>query len=261
MAKLVISESSRHLTYRYLNLCLECSRFIQRAAGKRTILLLDASGAGYQHVDMDLGRHLYNLMYAYYPENIEKVYVFSLPWLLTGSWAMISSILPEGATRKVQFISNWEEVKDLDLESIPAVFGGFVSYNHDPRRSLGHWKLNISKFVDLIVDEMETISEVRFNPIQVESTHPPAYKLVLKSFAVNSGGGYEDVQQQDEEEFWDCVEYIEDGGHQVSENVKTRPFSVLRFVQRFWQSRWVKAFGSISAFLLVAYFVRSRIRR
>ena len=45
-------------------------------------------------------------------------YVLNVPWILSGSWALISAFLPEDAQRKVTFVSSLDSIEELNLSQI-----------------------------------------------------------------------------------------------------------------------------------------------
>lgn len=89
-------------------------------------LLFDASGAGFGHLDVELGKYLFGIMHNYYPDMIGSAYVFNLPWLLNSSWSIVSSLLSAEARQRVNFVSCASEIDCLAGVStrLPVEFTG-----------------------------------------------------------------------------------------------------------------------------------------
>ena len=122
-----ILHSFFHLVFEFYRMAASSS--VSSAANPKDIgcvLLFNAAGAGYQHLDTEFGQYLFNIMHKFYPGLIRKCHVFSLPWLLNSSWLLVKTFLPAEAVGRVSFVSNIDDVAEdlIDPDTLPSELGG-----------------------------------------------------------------------------------------------------------------------------------------
>jgi len=72
---------------------------------QRTTLVFDCSGAGLKNVDMDIIKFLIHIFENYYPNMLEKILVYDLPWILNPVLTIIKAMLPPPAAKMLHMVT------------------------------------------------------------------------------------------------------------------------------------------------------------
>ena len=72
---------------------------------QRTTLVFDCAGAGLKNVDMDIIKFLIHIFENYYPNMLEKILVYDLPWILNPVLTIIKALLPAPAAKMLQMVT------------------------------------------------------------------------------------------------------------------------------------------------------------
>jgi len=72
---------------------------------QRTTLVFDCAGAGLKNVDMDIIKFLIHIFENYYPNMLEKILVYDLPWILNPVLTIIKALLPPPAAKMLHMVT------------------------------------------------------------------------------------------------------------------------------------------------------------
>ena len=73
--------------------------------GKKITIIFDSEGAGISNFDLEQVKFLIHVLISYYPNFVEKILVFEMPWILNTAWKIIKSILPPPAVARIKFVT------------------------------------------------------------------------------------------------------------------------------------------------------------
>lgn len=89
-------------------------------------LVLDLTGTGLRHVNMEQTHFIITLFKDYFPMGIRYVLVYNQPWILKGVWPMFKLVL--GEYQKLVKFAQGEEIKEyVDEANLPKFLGGTCS--------------------------------------------------------------------------------------------------------------------------------------
>lgn len=80
-------------------------RLDKEEAGKRITIIFDSEGAGVSNFDLEQVKFLIHVLISYYPNFVEKILVFEMPWILNTAWKIIKSLLPPPAVARIKFVT------------------------------------------------------------------------------------------------------------------------------------------------------------
>lgn len=84
--------------------------------------------AGLSNVDMELTKYLIGLFKSYYPNYLNYIIIFEMPWVLNAAFKIIKSWLPAKAVPKIKFI-NKTTLKDyVNPNDAMKCWGGNIDY-------------------------------------------------------------------------------------------------------------------------------------
>nr|XP_034838785.1 LOW QUALITY PROTEIN: motile sperm domain-containing protein 2-like [Maniola hyperantus] len=96
--------------------------------GKKISLFFDMDGCGLNNMDIEIIMYMVTLLKSYYPNMINYVIVFQLPWMLTAGFKIVKGILPAAAVERLRMVSK-DKLKDLVApEQALASWGGKDNY-------------------------------------------------------------------------------------------------------------------------------------
>lgn len=62
---------------------------LQRETGyDKFTLLFDLTGCGYSHIDLNYTRMSLNLLTNYYPNSVNHMIIYNMPWVMSGEWCL-----------------------------------------------------------------------------------------------------------------------------------------------------------------------------
>lgn len=94
----------------------------------RISVFFDMADTGLSNMDMDFTRYLISMFKFYYPDFLNYIFIYELPWVLTAAFKVIKTLLPAKAVAKMKFI-NKSTVKDfIPLEQAQRCWGGTDDY-------------------------------------------------------------------------------------------------------------------------------------
>ncbi|WWC85533.1 uncharacterized protein L201_000397 [Kwoniella dendrophila CBS 6074] len=101
--------------------------------GEGLCVLVDANGAGYRNMEVELLPTLLSVGHNHFPGMIESVYVVNTGWTHRSMWNVVKRILPRSALEKVAFLDDKPSLEAVfDLDKLPQEYGGNNSYTFSP---------------------------------------------------------------------------------------------------------------------------------
>ncbi|XP_043217652.1 motile sperm domain-containing protein 2-like isoform X2 [Amphibalanus amphitrite] len=73
--------------------------------GQRISLILDMGNAGLSNVDIPFIGFLINLFKLYYPDMLNSIIVFEMPWIMNAAWKIIKQMLPPKSHQLIKFVN------------------------------------------------------------------------------------------------------------------------------------------------------------
>lgn len=81
-------------------------------------VLFDMEDTGMSNMDLDYTRYIINLFKLYYPNSLNYILVYELPWVLTATFKIIKGLLPPKAVAALKFVNK----KNLKVTVFAAFF-------------------------------------------------------------------------------------------------------------------------------------------
>jgi len=105
-------------------------RIDRTTGGGKMTLVFDCAGCGLKNMDMELIQYMINVFKDYYPDVLNYILVFEMPWVLNAAWKVIKSWLPAAAVKKIKFLtkSNLQEYVSEDQALV--AWGGTDSWEY-----------------------------------------------------------------------------------------------------------------------------------
>ncbi|XP_037085299.1 motile sperm domain-containing protein 2-like [Pollicipes pollicipes] len=102
--------------------------------GKRISLFFDMGNAGMSNVDIPFISYLVNLFKFYYPDMLNNIMVFELPFIMTAAWKIVKNMLPAKSHQLIKFVSKKDANTLVPAECLLTRWGGEDSwaYSFDP---------------------------------------------------------------------------------------------------------------------------------
>jgi len=95
----------------------------QEDGGQFTVVF-DCQGAGLKNMDMEFVQFLIGVMRDYYPDPLNYILVYEMPWVLNAAFKVIKAWLPPAAVRKIKFLTKGNMGEYIDPENRLASWGG-----------------------------------------------------------------------------------------------------------------------------------------
>ncbi|XP_055377202.1 motile sperm domain-containing protein 2-like isoform X4 [Condylostylus longicornis] len=91
-------------------------------------LFFDMSSAGLSNMDMDFTKRTIDTFKYYYPNSLNYIIIFEMPWILNAAFKIIKGLLPPKAVAKMKFL-NTKNIKEYIPDShCLKIWGGNVDY-------------------------------------------------------------------------------------------------------------------------------------
>ncbi|WVQ93967.1 hypothetical protein IAU59_001045 [Kwoniella sp. CBS 9459] len=101
--------------------------------GEGLVLVVDAAGASYRNMEVELLPTLLSVGHNNFPGMIEAVYVVKAGWTHRSMWGIIKRVLPRSALEKVAFLDSAQAVGEVfELAKLPNAYGGTHPYLFSP---------------------------------------------------------------------------------------------------------------------------------
>jgi hypothetical protein len=96
--------------------------------GNQISIFFDMSESGLSNLDMEFTKYLIGLFKSYYPNFLNYIIIFEMPWVLNAAFKIIKSWLPAKAIPRIKFV-NKNTLKDyIDPNDILKCWGGNNDY-------------------------------------------------------------------------------------------------------------------------------------
>lgn len=96
--------------------------------GKPITIFFDMADTGLANMDMEFTKYLISLFKAYYPEFLNYIVIFEMPWILNAAFKIIKSWLPAKAVQKIKFVSKSTLKTVVAPDQALKVWGGQDDY-------------------------------------------------------------------------------------------------------------------------------------
>jgi len=80
-------------------------RLNREERGDQITVMFDCKGAGLKNMDMEFVQFLIGCMKEYYPDPLNYILVFEMPWVLNAAFKIIKAWLPPAAVKKIKFLT------------------------------------------------------------------------------------------------------------------------------------------------------------
>lgn len=73
--------------------------------GNQITMFFDMDGAGLSNMDMELIKYLIMLFKLYYPNFLNYIVIFNMPWVLNAAFKVVKTLLPAKAVERMRFVN------------------------------------------------------------------------------------------------------------------------------------------------------------
>lgn len=80
-------------------------RLNKEERGEQFTIMFDCKGAGLKNMDMEFVQFLIGVIKDYYPDPLNYILVFEMPWVLNAAFKIIKAWLPPAAVKKIKFLT------------------------------------------------------------------------------------------------------------------------------------------------------------
>lgn len=99
--------------------------------GNKITLFFDLDGCGLNNMDMELTNYLISLFKSYYPNFLNYIIIYQMPWIMSAAFKVIKSLLPAKGVEKMKFV-NKDTLKTYVLpEQALVCWGGTDTYEFE----------------------------------------------------------------------------------------------------------------------------------
>jgi len=99
-------------------------RLNREEKGEQITVMFDCKGAGLKNMDMEFVQFLIGCMKEYYPDPLNYILVFEMPWVLNAAFKIIKGWLPAAAVKKIKFLTKSNMGEYLTEENRLEEWGG-----------------------------------------------------------------------------------------------------------------------------------------
>ncbi|XP_038220488.1 motile sperm domain-containing protein 2-like [Zerene cesonia] len=87
-------------------------RLEREEGGKKITLFFDMDGCGVNNMNINIISYMINVLKCYYPNFINYVIIFQMPWILSAGFKIVKEMLPAQAIERLRMV-NKDKLKDL----------------------------------------------------------------------------------------------------------------------------------------------------
>lgn len=91
-------------------------------------VLFDMEDTGMANMDLDYTRYIINLFKLYYPNSLNYILVYELPWVLTATFKIIKGLLPPKAVAALKFVNKKNLKEYVSPDQMLRCWGGTDDY-------------------------------------------------------------------------------------------------------------------------------------
>ncbi|KAF6200830.1 hypothetical protein GE061_005277, partial [Apolygus lucorum] len=96
--------------------------------GDQITIFFDMMNTGLSNMDMEYTKYLINLCKLYYPNFLNYILIFEMPWVLNAAFKIIKSWLPTKAVQKIKFVNRGNLKEYVDPSQALTAWGGTDPY-------------------------------------------------------------------------------------------------------------------------------------
>jgi len=93
-------------------------------------IVFDCRNAGLKNMDMEFTQFMINVMKDYYPDPLNYIIVFEMPWVLNAAFKIIKAWLPPQAVKKIKFLTKSNMSEYVDDENRLECWGGLDTWEY-----------------------------------------------------------------------------------------------------------------------------------
>jgi len=93
-------------------------------------IVFDCRNAGLKNMDMEFTQFMINTMKDYYPDPLNYIIVFEMPWVLNAAFKIIKAWLPPQAVKKIKFLTKSNMSEYVDDENRLECWGGLDTWEY-----------------------------------------------------------------------------------------------------------------------------------
>lgn len=109
------------------NKSLLCCVF-REGNGNQISIFFDMADTGLSNLDMDFTKYLIGLFKSHYPNFLNYIIIFEMPWVLNAAFKIIKSWLPAKAIPKIKFVNKSTLKEFVDPNDALKCWGGNNDY-------------------------------------------------------------------------------------------------------------------------------------
>ncbi|XP_065192499.1 motile sperm domain-containing protein 2-like isoform X2 [Sycon ciliatum] len=117
------------LVKKYLVFLLEQQRI--REPSNQLTVIFDMTGTGLGNVDMEFIRFIIDCFKFYFPNMLNYLLVFEMPFILSTVWKIVKGWLSERAQAKIKFVKKGDIQEYIDAEQLVTTLGGTDTFTFD----------------------------------------------------------------------------------------------------------------------------------
>jgi len=171
-------------------------RLDREERGEEITIMFDCRSAGLKNMDMEFIQFIIGVFKDYYPQMLNYILVFEMPWVLNAAWKVIKAWLPAAAVKKIKFLTKSNVGEYIDDNNRLECWGGsddweyvfepetFHSTIQEVNGNMPHHEVQ-QQLDDLSRKKSVTFAEVRASPSTDSFT---SYSSVNGSSANGTGG-------------------------------------------------------------------------
>jgi hypothetical protein len=104
-------------------ICFLC-KFYRENNDDLLTIIFDQAGCGLSNVDMDFTKYIITIFKYYYPNSLNWILVYEMPWILNATFQIIKKLLPAKAVERLRFVTA-KTLKDyVDVDNQLDIWGG-----------------------------------------------------------------------------------------------------------------------------------------
>ncbi|KAG5676878.1 hypothetical protein PVAND_006683 [Polypedilum vanderplanki] len=96
--------------------------------GDKVTIVFDMIETGMKNIDMEYMRLMIGILKNYYPNSLNYLLVYDMPWILNGVFQLIKGLLPKKVVERLRFINAKNVRQYINDQYIPYEWGGSDKY-------------------------------------------------------------------------------------------------------------------------------------
>ncbi|KAK9051220.1 hypothetical protein SSX86_027846 [Deinandra increscens subsp. villosa] len=89
---------------------------------------MDMDHVGYKNVDTQGFISGFQILQAYYPDRLAKLYMINMPWFFASFWKIVARVLEKSTSEKIVMVNNekgrTQLIEEVGTEVLPKELGG-----------------------------------------------------------------------------------------------------------------------------------------